>query len=198
MYNSPERTAGALVERMIAERKEEEEEFEVGEENSQKKGVRGSVVKTKRDVEVRSNQRSSAKKMKQNEKENLPGDPASFSNGFAKMHCGSFEEGGRGLVSAGGMTHMKSYENLSRVIEDLVNEDQSSIFAASYSSLTKADEETKIGSARNINRSMDKREREQRYHDLSALIPGKRKEVERFFVGSKQFEHAYQYFTQSL
>ena len=148
-------------------------------------------MKTKRDVEVRSNQRSSAKKSQQNEKENLPGDPASFSNGFAKIHCGSFEEGGRGLVGVGGMTHMKSYENLSRVIEDLANEDQSSIFAASYSSLTKGEEEAKIGSARNINCSMDKREREQRYNDLNALIPGKRREVERFFVGSEQFEHAY-------
>ena len=34
VYNSPERTAGALVERMIAERKDEDEEFEVGEEDS--------------------------------------------------------------------------------------------------------------------------------------------------------------------
>ena len=53
-----------------------------------------------------------------------------------------------------------------------------------YSSLTKPGEEvTKIGSARNINRSMDQSEREQRFHDLSQLIPGKRQEVERFFFG---------------
>ena len=60
-----------------------------------------------------------------------------------------------------GMAQMKSYENLNRVIEDLANEEQSTVFAMNYSSLTKPGEEVaKIGSARNINRSMDKMERE--------------------------------------
>ena len=66
-YNSASILPSDGAKNRISERKEEEE-VEVGDENCASKRFmnRGSVVQTKRDVEIRSNMRSSSKKTEHN------------------------------------------------------------------------------------------------------------------------------------